>query len=310
MKAAMILGCGYTGKRLARLLCEQGVRVRGTTRDASRAAAISEAGAEPVILDTTKVVSLISLAEGMDVVFDMIPPRRIAQGAGSGGSGKPGDEESFEDDTAAIVAVCAGARLEKFVYLGSTGIYGEVAGDWIDEQTPVNPASPRARARHAAEETLRAAHARDGFPAVIVRAPGIYGPDRSLAHRIKRGAYRVPGKGDNYLNRIHVDDLAQILAAAALRGSPGAVYLATDDQPEQARVLADFCAGLLGLPPPPSVDETEAARTMGESNLAMLQGDKRLSNRRIKEELGVTLRYPTYREGIPASLEPGERSRS
>ena len=143
-----------------------------------------------------------------------------------------------------------------------------------------------------------------------MRAPGIYGPGRSLAHRIQRGAYRVPGKGDNYLNRIHVDDLAEVLAAAAMRGRPGAIYLATDDRPEQARVLADFCAGLLGLPPPPSVDREEAARTMGESNLAMLQGDKRLSNRRIEEELGVTLRYPTYREGIPATLEPEDRSRT
>lgn len=304
----MILGCGYTGKRLARLLCGEGVRVRGTTRDASRAAAISEVGAEPVILDTTDAVSLSGLAEGVDVVFDMIPPRRVEGEGGSGGAGGPGDEERFEDDTAAIIAACAGARLDRFVYLGSTGIYGEVAGDWIDEETPVNPATPRARARQAAEEAIRAAHARDGFPAVIVRAPGIYGPGRSLAHRIKRGAYRVPGKGDNYLNRIHVDDLAQTLVAAALRGRPGAIYLATDDQPEQARVLANFCAGLLGLPPPPSVQRSEAARTMGESNLAMLQGDKRLSNRRIKEELGVTLRYPTYREGIPASLAPGDRS--
>lgn len=309
MKAAMILGCGYTGKRLARLLRDQGVRVRGTTRDASRAGAIREAGAEPVILDTTDAASLPGLAEGVDVVFDMIPPRRIEGRAGPGGDAA-GNGERFEDDTAAIIAACAGSRLEKFVYLGSTAVYGEVDADWVDEETPVNPVSPRARARHAAEQALLEAHARRGFPAVIVRAPGIYGPGRSLAHRIRRGRYRVPGKGHNYLNRIHVDDLARILEAAASRGRPGAIYLAADDRPEQARVLADFCAGLLGLPPPPSIDDAEAARAMGESNLAMLQGDKRLSNRRIREELGVALRYPTYREGIPAALEADDGSGS
>lgn len=296
MKAAIILGCGYTGKRLARMLAGRGVRVRGTTRDAARAGAIRKAGAEPVILDTAKAVSLERLADGVDVVFDMIPPRRIAEGGGGAG------EERFEDDTPALIRACAGARIEKFVYLGSTGVYGVVEGEWIDEDTPVNPGSPRARARQAAEQALLAAWSRDGFPAVIVRAPGIYGPGRTLAHRIQRGAYRVPGDGGNFLNRIHVEDLAQVLLAAALRGRPGRIYLATDDRPERARVLADFCADLLGLPPPPSVGAAEAARAMGESNLAMLQGDKRLSNRRIREELGVVLRYPTYREGIPASL--------
>lgn len=298
-KTAVILGCGYTGKALACQLRAQGYEVRGSTRNRANARALEALGIAPVLLDTARPETLAGFADGAALVFDMIPPRntRGAQG-----------EEFYEDDTHALIRACAGAQIEKFVYLGSTAVYGNSDGAEIDEETPVSPASPRARARVEAEEALSHAHRRDGFPAVIVRAPGIYGPGRSLAHRIRRGGYRVPGAGRNYVNRIHVHDLAQALLAAALRGRPGALYLASDDCPEQARAIADFCAKLLGLPPPPAQTADEAARAMSPSNAAMMWGNKRLSNRRIKEELGVVLRYPSYREGIPASIEQIERS--
>lgn len=294
MQSAIILGCGFTGKVLARLLRERDYRVRGTTRDPAKGRALEDLGIEPLILDTARPETLSGLTGESAMVFDMIPPRELKAASGP---------EAFEDDTRDVIRACASARLHKFVYLGSTAIYGKTDAAWVDEETPVSPDSPRARARQAAEQALLEAHRRESFPGVIVRAPGIYGPGRTLADRIRRGAYRVPGDGRNFVNRIHVADLAQILLAAAERGRPGAVYLATDDCPERARRVADFCASLLGLPPPPSVDPDEAARTMGASDFAMIRGDKRLRNRRIKEELGVVLRYPSYREGIPASLE-------
>jgi nucleoside-diphosphate-sugar epimerase len=224
----------------------------------------------------------------------MIPPHRVdSQKA----------PELFTDPTGDIILALEKEKLRKFVYLGSTAVYGNADGEWIDEETPVKPASPRALARHAAEEALRKAHREHGLAAVIVRAPGIYGPGRTLAHRIRRGGYRVPGEGNNYVNRIHVEDLAQALFAAAEKGRNGATYVVSDDCPERARVVADFCAALLDLPPPPSIGLDEAARSMGESNFVMLQGNKRIRNTRMKKELAVVLRYPSYKEGIPASLE-------
>ena len=292
-QSAIILGCGFTGKALARLLRERGYRVRGTTRDPAKARALEDLGIEPLILDTARPATLSGFSGEGAVVFDMIPPRNLKAAPGP---------EVFKDDTRAVIRACASARLHKFVYLGSTAIYGKTDAAWVDEETPISPATPRARARQAAEQAILEAQRGGEFPGVIVRAPGIYGPGRTLADRIRRGGYRVPGDGRNFVNRIHVDDLARILLAASERGRPGTVYLAADDCPERARVVADFCASLLGLPPPPSIDPDEAARRMGESNFAMTWGDKRLRNRRIKEELGVVLRYPSYREGIPASL--------
>ncbi len=294
MRSAIILGCGYTGRVLARLLIDRGVRVRGTTRHPEGAEALARIGAEHAVLDTARPETMEGFARDTEIVFDMIPPFRIRSRKG---------REAFADPTVDLIRACEGAGIRRFVYLGSTAVYGSTDADWVDEETPVRPDSPRARARHAAEEALRAAHRERGFPSIIVRAPGIYGPGRTLADRIRRGAYRVPGDGSNFMNRIHVEDLAAGLLAAAERGQEGATYVVSDDCPERARVVADFCAALVGAPPPPSMDPAEAAQTMGESNLVMLLGNKRLRNRRMKEELGVVLRYPSYREGIPASLE-------
>jgi nucleoside-diphosphate-sugar epimerase len=227
------------------------------------------------------------------VVFDMIPPLPLHG---------PGEPERLTDPTADLIRACEGEGIGRFVYLGSTAIYGSVDADWVDEETPVRPDSPRSRARLEAEQAVLRAHRERGFPGVIVRAPGIYGPGRTLAHRIRRGSYRVTGDGQNYVNRIHVEDLARVLLAAAERGRSGAIYVAGDDCPERARVVADFCAALIGMPPPPSIDPAEAARGMGESDFAMTRGNKRIRNRRMREELGVRLQYPSYREGIPAAL--------
>ena len=293
MKAAVILGCGFTGRVLARMLLDQGVRVRGTTRSEMDAEALARLGIEARVLDTVLPETLEGIAVGMETVFDMIPPVRVSP---------PGDPEYFVDLTAHLIRACEGEAIRRFVYLGSTAIYGSVDAEWVDEETPVHPTSPRARARLDAEQAVLRAHRERGFPGMIVRATGIYGPGRTLAHRIRRGAYRVPGDGQNYVNRIHVEDLSRVLVAAAERGREGAIYVAADDCPERARVVADFCAGLVGIPPPPSIDLAEASRVMGESDLAMTMGNKRIRNARIKEELGVRLRYPSYREGIPAAL--------
>jgi nucleoside-diphosphate-sugar epimerase len=284
MKSALILGCGFTGKALARLLLERGFAVRGTARTAEGVERLRGLGIEPWRLDSADSGTLAGVASGMDVAFDLIPP------------------ELYADATAELLRACEAGGVGKFVYVSSTAVYGETAGEWIDEDTPPRPLSARARARLAAEESVRAAHRERGIDTVIVRAAGIYGPGRTLAHRIRRGAFRPTGDGEGFVNRIHVSDLARVLFAAAERGRAGAVYLASDDAPERERVVAGFCARLVGLPLPAAANEMTPGDDPGSA-----RGNKRVRNDRIKSELGVRLRYPSYREGIPAALaETGE----
>jgi nucleoside-diphosphate-sugar epimerase len=180
------------------------------------------------------------------------------------------------------------AHARAVAYLSTTGVYGPARG-CVDENTPVDRATPRAALRLAAEDAYRA------VGAVVLRAAGIYGPGRGLHVRIARGDFRVPGDGGNVVSRIHVEDLAELALAALARGRRGAVYTVADDAPvPQIEAIAWLCARL-GVPRPPSVPVEEAAEA--------LRHDRRVSNARAKRELQVRLRYPSYREGFAACLE-------
>ena len=186
---------------------------------------------------------------------------------------------------AALVGVVATARA--VVYVSSTGVYGERVGA-IDEDTPTDAREPRAAARLRAETTWREAGA------VALRAAGIYGPGRGLHRRILEGSYRVPGDGARVVSRIHADDLAAMALDALARAPRGGCYVAADDAPvSQREVVRWLCAGL-GLPWPASVPVAEVPET--------LQHDRSALNARVKRDLGLTLRYPTWREGFTQCL--------
>jgi nucleoside-diphosphate-sugar epimerase len=184
------------------------------------------------------------------------------------------------------------------VYLSSTGVYGRGDGAWVDEDTPVADETPRARGRLAAE---RARFATCAAPAVALRIAAIYGPGRGIHTRLRRGDHAVIDDGDNWVSRIHVDDLVSVILAAAAAGAPPArnVYLVADDEPATARAHADGVAAMMGLPPPPSVSIAEIAA----HELDLRMSNRRVRNDRMKRELGVTLRYPTWREGVRACLD-------
>lgn len=287
---ALILGCGYVGVRLARRLTAEGVQVIGTTRG-ERAAEIAGAGAIPALADVLQPATLRPLVEWRPhVVFDLVRPPRTGGDAYTG-EGARNVAEAFRS-----------APPEALVYVSSTAVYGRREGEVTDEETPVAPASPAGEARVEAERIYLGAFREWGLPARVCRIPGIYGPGRTLRERLETGAYRRLDDEDLWVSRIHVDDLAAGLAAAWRRGRAGEVYLLCDDEPVTGAEYAELTADLLGLSLPPTVSREDIRHELSASGFERRIGARRCSNQRMREELGVELRYPSVREGVPAAL--------
>ncbi|MFE1600627.1 SDR family oxidoreductase [Methylobacterium sp. ID0610] len=188
-------------------------------------------------------------------------------------------------------------------YLSTIGVYGDRQGAWIDEATPPAPTHGRTRDRVAVEEAWRALGARTGKPVQIFRLSGIYGPGRNAFVKLREGRAQRIIKPGQVFNRIHVDDIATALAASIERPRAGAIYNVTDDEPAPPQDVTAFAADLAGLPLPPEVDfDTAPLSPMARS---FYGENKRVRNRLIKDELGVALRFPTYREGLRALVADG-----
>ena len=274
-------GHGYSAQALARLLLPRGWTVTGTTRSADKAAALAETGIEPLVWPGTDLTPALDRATHLLV------------------SAAPGPEG---DPVLATLREDIAARAGQFAwvgYLSTTGVYGDHGGDWVDESAALTPATERSMARVAAE----AAWAGLGLPLHIFRLAGIYGPGRGPFAKVREGTARRIVKPGQVFSRIHVDDIAQVLAASIDRPNPGAVYNVCDDDPAPPEDVIAHAARLLGLPPPPEeAFETADMTPMARSFYAE---SKKVSNDRIKRELGVRLRYPDYRAGLAALLEEG-----
>ncbi|HET6763152.1 MAG TPA: NAD-dependent epimerase/dehydratase family protein [Longimicrobiaceae bacterium] len=288
---ALILGCGYVGGRLARALAADGVSVTGTTRDPARFAAIAAAGATPARMDAMEPATLDAvLADRPDVVFDCIRPLRT------------GPDAFTVENTRRIVDALVAHRPGAVVYVSSTSVYGRRAGEWTDEETPLDPVSPAGLSRAEAERLYFAAFRDAGLPARVCRVPGIYGPGRTLRGRLETGAYLRLDDESHHVSRIHVDDLVAGLLASWRRGVPGGVYLLCDDRPVSGAEYAEITARLLGIPLPTAVARADIRHELTSSAWERRTADRRCSNRRMRLELGVALRYPTVHQGVPAAL--------
>jgi nucleoside-diphosphate-sugar epimerase len=277
MEVLLTLGHGYAAARVAATL--PGWRVLGTTRSAEKAAAMRAAGVEP--LDWADAGAVDAAIGRAGYVLVSLPP---------GAAGDP----MLDRHGAALAA----ARPVWVGYLSTTGVYGDRQGGWVDEASPLEPVHERGRWRVAAEAAWRAT----GLPVQVFRLAGIYGPGRSVLDRLRAGRARRIMKPGQVFSRVHVDDVARAVAAGMARPEPG-VFNVADDEPAPPEDVVAFAAELLGLPVPPAVpfeaaELTEMARSFwGES--------KRVSNRRLKRELGVALAYPDYRAGLSAILAAG-----
>jgi nucleoside-diphosphate-sugar epimerase len=186
------------------------------------------------------------------------------------------------------------------VYLSSTGVYPPSPdGAWIDEDVEPAPAGPRGAARLAAETALLDAARDAGVEAVILRIAGIYGPGRGVPARLRAGSYQIVGEGNTFVCRVHVDDIASaVIAAGTADPLPGRVFNVCDDEPAPSSEVADETARMLGVAAPPRVPLDQVSPDVA----TMLTANRRVSNRRLREVLGVTLRDPTWREGFPATI--------
>jgi len=279
----LVLGMGYSAQALARRLSAGGWRVTGTTRGPEGRAAIRAAGAEPRIWPGTDLGPDLAAATHL---LSSVPP------------GEDGDPAA-----ALLAALPAPPRLDWAGLLSTTGVYGDHGGGWVDETAPLAPSGARGARRVAQETAWRAIHERLGLPLHVFRLAGIYGPGRSAFDRLRTGTAQRIVKPGQVFSRIHVDDIAGTLAASIARPDPGRVYNVADDAPAPPQDVVAEAARLLGIDPPPEIPfEAADLSPMARSFYA---DSKRISNARIKEELGVRLAHPDYRAGLRAILAAG-----
>ena len=201
------------------------------------------------------------------------------------------------DAHAADLAALA-PRLRWVGYLSTTGVYGDRGGGWVDETGALTPVAARGWRRGRAEAGWFTLHQESGLPLHIFRLAGIYGPGRSPLEQVKQGTAHRIDKPGQYFSRIHVDDLAQVVLASMRKPNPGRVYNVCDDEPAHPAEVVAYAAHLLQLPPPPLVPFADA--NLSEMARSFYAESRRVRNDRMKRVLGVTLRYPTYREGLTA----------
>ncbi len=273
-RSALLLGYGYVAKATAPRLAKAGFSLTGTTRSAEKAAEMALAGVSPLVNPAAD--ELRAAFEAASHVLLSVPP-----------------SETGDPVLAQLHGVATGG-LTWLGYLSTTGVYGDAGGGRVDESTPPAPSEPRSQWRLEAEQGWQALTGR----ARIFRLAGIYGPGRSALDRVREGVARRIIKPGQVFSRIHVADIASTLLASIRQPDvPGPFNLADEAPAPQADVVTEACR-LLGVTPPPEEDFETAQ--MSEMMRSFYSASRRVSGEATRKALGVTLEYPTYREGLAA----------
>lgn len=279
-KTLLSFGHGFSARALAHVLLRIGWDIVGTTRTPEKAELLAKTGVTPMIFPGDDMGGAIERATHLLI------------SAGPDAEGDPVLREVGD-----LITARAG-QFEWVGYLSTTGVYGDHQGGWVDENSALTPATRRGKWRVEAEGAWAAI---PHLPLHIFRLAGIYGPGRGPFAKVRNGTARRIIKDGQVFSRTHVEDIAQVIAASIAQPNPGAIYNVCDDDPAPPQDVIGHAADLLGLPLPPAVDfETADMTPMARSFYAE---SKRVRNDRIKDELGVKLRYPTYREGLAALLD-------
>lgn len=279
MSTLLCIGLGYTARFFAARIASEGWRIIGTAQSEDGAARIASLGYEAIIFNGTAPSEAlrIALASATHVLISAPPDA----------AGDPLLRHHADDLPTALSWIG---------YLSTVGVYGDHGGAWVDETTVPKPVSNRSRWRLTAEETWLDLAKRSGIRVEIFRLAGIYGPGRGPLESVRNGTARAIVKPGQVFNRIHVEDIANVLAATIARGPALSLYNVSDDEPAPPQDVLAYAAALLELPPPPAVDYATADLTpMARSFYSEC---KRVSNARLKRALGVTLAYPTFRDGL------------
>lgn len=299
MTTLLCIGFGYCAQHYAAEFGARFDRIIGTTRSSERVDALapakfSERQVEMLIFDgRTASPSLLAALKEADALL-------VSAGPADG-----------SDPVLAVLSeeLMRAHRLAAVVLLSTLSVYGDHGGAVVDETASPQPVTSRGRARLDAERAWQALGARRSLPVACLRLAGIYGPGQNALKAVARGGARRINKPGQVFNRVHVGDIAQAIDAAFAHHADGA-FNVTDDEPAPPGDPLAFAAELLGLPEPPEVDFAEAAKTMSPMALSFYRESKRVDNARLKQVLGVKLRYPTYREGLRALHAAGEEQPS
>jgi nucleoside-diphosphate-sugar epimerase len=288
---------GYTGSRLAERLLARGHAVRALVRDAESDTAqrLAARGAVVWEADLTQPDSLDGVAVGIDHVYNLTSRFVLENGS---------VRRLYVEGNRNLVAACSRSRtVRSYVFTSSTATYGDRGDEWLSEDSPVSPNHPLAQALADAEQVLLEAARQHAFPAIVVRAGTVYGPERDPIETVRGGTATLIGDGRNFLPHIHVDDLVTVLARLAEDGQPGAIYNAVDDEPLRAAELYGEIRRRLGMVPPRSFPRDAALFAgLDPSVVGVASSSARARNQRVHEELGVTLRYPSYRTWLDERL--------
>jgi nucleoside-diphosphate-sugar epimerase len=290
----LIVGCGYVGLPLGAELVKQGHEVFGLRRSLGCGADFKSAGIKLLTADITKAEQLAQLPGGYDWVVNCVS---------ASGGGAEEYREVYLQGTRNLIEWLGAAPPKKFVYTSSTSVYGQDDGSLVKENSSTEPEAETAQILVETERVLLAAARERKFPAVILRLAGIYGPDRGYwLKQYMSNEARIEGTGGRILNMIHRDDVAGAIIAALKSGRPGEVYNAVDDEPVTQLGFFQWLSGPLGKELPPyGPEDAEVVRKRGVTN-------KKVSNRRLRMELGYQFKYPTFRQGYSAEILRLDRS--
>lgn len=282
MTHLLSFGHGYSARALSQRLLPKGWNVTGTVRSVQKAKELSDEGVHPLIWSGPNIT--VPLSRATHLLISTAPTE----------DGDPVLAEFLEQISQ------VSNRLKWVGYLSTTGVYGDHQGGWVDEATPLTPSTKRGQLRVKAEAEWQGLAADVGLPLHIFRLAGIYGPGRGPFAKVRSGTARRIIKKDQVFSRIHVEDIAQVLEASIRQPNPGAIYNLCDDDAAPPQDVIGYAAELLGLPLPVA-EEFETAE-MSFMARSFYVESKRVKNDRIKDQLGVTLRYPNYRAGLQALL--------
>jgi nucleoside-diphosphate-sugar epimerase len=282
MNRLLCFGFGFCARTLAERLSKSTWSITGTSRTAAGYAGIAARGFAAARFDGLAPIDA-SIIAGHDHILLSIPPDE---------NGDPVLRLHLDH------ILASGPSFRWIGYLSSTSVYGDRGGGWVDESAPLVPSSERAARRVHVEQQWLGLSRTHGLPVHIFRLAGIYGPGRNQLLSIRAGTARAIVKPGQVFSRIHVEDIAGVLEASMAMPRPGRIYNLCDNEPAPPENVMAYAAELMSAPPPPQVDIAMAG--LSPMALSFYEDSKRVCNRRIREELGYRLLYPTYREGLTA----------
>jgi len=281
-----IVGCGDIGRRVAQRYLEEGASVSALVRSPEQAAALEALGIRTVVADLDDPTTLTALPTAGATLFYFAPP--------PGGGHLDPRVRNF------CAAIAPGHEPARVIYISTSGVYGDCGDTLVTEETPPDPRTARGKRRLDAETAFGEWGRKRGVPVVILRVTGIYGPGRLPVNQLTSGQPVLDERLASLTNRIHADDLVRVCLAAAERGEDGDIFNVSDGHPGTMTEYFNAAADLLGLPRPRQVSWEEAQQVMSPLMFSYVSESRRLDNRKMLEKLGVTLRYPTLAEGMPA----------